>query len=107
MADICRQLKTSMIYTAHCLQATNIQAIGDDGFEMRHIMFPSGHQNESYVRSYNKDFPSIQKTPKYVQLYQDNRCFVPSHKFTSGLTGLFSILLLRIALSSLVTTSNK
>ncbi|XP_041372867.1 uncharacterized protein LOC121386133 [Gigantopelta aegis] len=49
MADISRQSKTNTVCTAHCLRATSIQAMSDAGFEMRHIMFMSGHRSESAV----------------------------------------------------------
>ncbi|XP_053389264.1 uncharacterized protein LOC128552260 [Mercenaria mercenaria] len=44
---------SSVIYTAHCLRATATQGLDDAGFELRHIMFMTGHRNEASVRSYN------------------------------------------------------
>lgn len=61
MADICRNSKCSTSYTAHCLRATAIQAMNDAGFELRHIMFMSGHKNESSVRSYTRECSTNQK----------------------------------------------
>ena len=55
MADISKNAGCSQIYTAHCLRATAIQALNDAGFELRHIMYMSGHKNESSVRSYNRE----------------------------------------------------
>ena len=61
MSDISRNSGCSQKYTAHCLRATAIQALNDDGFELRHIMFMSGHRNEASVRSYNRDCSDFQK----------------------------------------------
>ena len=51
----------SQKYTAHCLRATSIQAMSDSGHELRHIMFVTGHKNESSIRSYSRECSSDQK----------------------------------------------
>jgi hypothetical protein len=61
MPDISRNAGCSPRYTAHCLRSTAIQALNDRGFELRHIMFMSGHQNEASVRSYNRECSNEQK----------------------------------------------
>ncbi|KAK3089650.1 hypothetical protein FSP39_005342 [Pinctada imbricata] len=61
MPDISRNAGCTRNYTAHCLRATTIQALNDDGFEIRHIMFMSGHRNEASVRSYNRECSTEQK----------------------------------------------
>lgn len=61
MGDISRNAKCTQHYTAHCLRATAIQAMSDAGFELRHIMFMSGHHNESSVRSYSRGCTTGQK----------------------------------------------
>jgi hypothetical protein len=61
MTDLCKQAKCSKIYTAHCLRATAIQAMNDAGHELRHIMFMTGHKNETSIRSYNHHC-SVQRT---------------------------------------------
>ena len=61
MTDLCKQAKCSTIYTAHCLCATAIQAMGDAGYELRHIMFMTGHKNEASIRSYNRHCSVQQK----------------------------------------------
>lgn len=60
MPDISKWANTSR-YTAHCLRATAIQYLNDAGHETRHIMFLSGHRNESSIRSYNRSVSSLQK----------------------------------------------
>ncbi|CAC5370791.1 unnamed protein product [Mytilus coruscus] len=55
MADVSKNASCSVMYTAHCLRATAIQAMSDAGFEIRHIMYMSGHRNEASVRSYSRD----------------------------------------------------
>ncbi|XP_076078837.1 uncharacterized protein LOC143048853 [Mytilus galloprovincialis] len=61
MGDISRNAGCSRLYTAHCFRATAIQAMNDAGFEPRHIMYMSGHKNESSVRSYNRGCSVLQK----------------------------------------------
>lgn len=61
MSDISKKAVCSKVYTAHSLRATAIQALSDAGFELRHIMFMSGHKNESSVRSYSRDCSLEQK----------------------------------------------
>lgn len=61
MSDVSRNSGCLKLYTAHCLRATAIQAMNDAGFELRHIMYMSGHKNESSVRSYNRDCSTNQK----------------------------------------------
>ena len=63
MADISKNEKCTTNYTPHCLRATAIQCMNDAGFEIRHIMYMSGHKNESSVRSYNRDCSTDQKRP--------------------------------------------
>ncbi|CAC5386248.1 unnamed protein product [Mytilus coruscus] len=50
MADVSKNASCSVMYTAHCLRATAIQAMSDAGFEIRHIMYMSGHRNEASVQ---------------------------------------------------------
>ena len=54
MSDISKNSKYSKSYTAHCLCATAIQGMSNAGFQLRHIMYMSGHKNESTVRNYNR-----------------------------------------------------
>lgn len=61
LPDICKQSGCSKRYTSHCLRATAIQAMSDEGFKTRQIMYMSGHRNEASIRSYNKDYSSDQK----------------------------------------------
>ncbi|CAG2236436.1 unnamed protein product [Mytilus edulis] len=61
MGDISMNAGCSRLYTAHCLRATAIQGMNDAGFELRHIMYMSGHKNESSVKSYNCGCSKVQK----------------------------------------------
>lgn len=61
LPDISKQAGCSQRYTAHCLRATAIQSLSNAGFETRQIMYMSGHRNEASVRSYARDFTTIQK----------------------------------------------
>ncbi|KAK3102382.1 hypothetical protein FSP39_010963 [Pinctada imbricata] len=61
LPDICKAAGTSKRYTSHSLRATAIQCLNDAGMEARHIMYMSGHRNESSIRSYNRNVSSGQK----------------------------------------------
>ncbi|XP_062590519.1 uncharacterized protein LOC134252097 [Saccostrea cucullata] len=64
MSEICKLAQTSKIYTPHCLRATAMQHMNNAGHETRHIMFMSGHRNESSIRSYNRHCSTQQKKKK-------------------------------------------
>ncbi|KAK3104431.1 hypothetical protein FSP39_001869 [Pinctada imbricata] len=78
MADISRNAKCLINYTAHCLRSTAIQALNDEGFEQRHIMYMSGHRNEASVRSYNRDCSTDQKQNLSLALAKVARPSIPS-----------------------------
>ena len=61
MADISKGSGLSKIYTPHCLRATAIQAMNDNGFSSRHIMFMSGHRCEESLKPYTRNPSSKQK----------------------------------------------
>ncbi len=61
LADISKHASCSRQYTSHCLRATAIQTLSDAGFELRHIMYMSGHKNESSIRSYSRECSTQQK----------------------------------------------
>ncbi|XP_033730755.1 uncharacterized protein LOC117320207 [Pecten maximus] len=61
MADISKNAICSNTYTAHCLRATSISKLSEADVELRHIMYYSGHRNESSIRSYSRDCSANQK----------------------------------------------
>lgn len=61
MKDISKADGLSQIFTGHCLRATAIQHLNDEGYEARHIMYMSDHKNEGSLRSYNRKVSSAQK----------------------------------------------
>ncbi|XP_069131278.1 uncharacterized protein [Argopecten irradians] len=61
LADICKSAGVDKKYTPHCLRATAIQFLNDQGHETRHIMFMSSHKNESSLRSYTRNLSTCQK----------------------------------------------
>lgn len=61
MADICKAGQTTGWYTAHSLNATSIQALNNQGFEARHIMFMPGHRSEASLKSYSRTPSMMQK----------------------------------------------
>ena len=52
MKEISLRAKLSKIYTNHSVRATSVTILDECGFEARHIMYVSRHQNESIIRSY-------------------------------------------------------
>lgn len=54
MAKVSEEAKLSKRYTNHCIRATCITNLDENGIETRHIMEISGHKSESSVRSYTK-----------------------------------------------------
>lgn len=54
MPKLSEQAKLSKRYTNHCIRATCITNLDENGIETRHIMGLSGHKSESAVRSYTK-----------------------------------------------------
>ncbi|XP_033753923.1 uncharacterized protein LOC117337183 [Pecten maximus] len=61
LSDICVAAKVVKKYTPHCLRATAIQFLNDEGYEARHIMYMSDHKCESSLRSYNRNVATHQK----------------------------------------------
>lgn len=61
MSDICKSSKCMNTYTPHCLRATSITAMSDQGFESRQIMYMSGHRCEASLKTYNRHLSDEQK----------------------------------------------
>jgi integrase len=49
LKTLSQELELSKMYTNHCLRATTITLLDENGFEARHIMSISGHKSESVV----------------------------------------------------------
>jgi integrase len=54
LKTLSQELELSKMYTNHCLRATTITLLDENGFEARHIMSLSGHKSESSIRSYSR-----------------------------------------------------
>ena len=54
MKTISMEAKLSEVYTNHCIRATAITILDQNGVEARHIMTVSGHRSENSIRSYCK-----------------------------------------------------
>ena len=57
MKEISKNAKLSMIYTNHCIRASVVTNLDEDGFKARDIMATTGHKSESSIRSYAKKCP--------------------------------------------------
>ena len=60
MKELSKAANLSQVYTNHCIRATAITLLSDDGLSNRHIMTLSGHRNENSLTSYNAR-PSSQR----------------------------------------------
>ncbi len=54
-------LQLSHHYTNHCIRATGMTLLNEQGFEARHICAMSSHKNESMIRSYAVQCPNHKK----------------------------------------------
>lgn len=54
MKTISSDAGLSQIYTNHCIRATCITTLDNNGFEARHIMSITGHKSETSIRAYSK-----------------------------------------------------
>ena len=61
MSNILKSAHLSKNYTNHCVRATCITVLSESGFEARHIVTISGHNNEQSVQNYVRDTSNAQK----------------------------------------------
>lgn len=61
MKTISKRLNLSQVYTNHCIRATCVNILAENGVEARNIMRITGHRCESSLRSYNHDASDSQK----------------------------------------------
>lgn len=61
MPNISERLQLSMRYTNHCVRATTVTVLSNNGVEAREIMRITGHKAESSLRSYHTDSTDKQK----------------------------------------------
>lgn len=54
MKTISSDAGLSQVYTNHCIRATCITTLDNNGFEARHIMSITGHKSETSIRAYSK-----------------------------------------------------
>lgn len=54
MKELSELAQLSKTYTNHCLRATTITLLDQNGFEARHIMSISGHKSEGRIRNNSK-----------------------------------------------------
>ena len=57
MKILSQKAKLSKIYTNHCIRATVITNLDEEGFEARDIMATTGHKSEASIRSYASKCP--------------------------------------------------
>ena len=57
MKILSEKAKLSQVYTNHCIRATVVTNLDQQGFEARDIMATTGHKSESSIRSYASKCP--------------------------------------------------
>ena len=90
MKTISLEAGLSQLYTNHCIRATCVTTLDDNGFEARHIMSVTGHKSESSIRAYTKTklgtkrkmanaliAPTIKKSPPTDQSFQTATTPIP------------------------------
>ena len=61
MKRISEQAGLSQMYTNHCIRATVITSLDQQGFEARHIRAISGHKSDETIKSYSVRCPDKKK----------------------------------------------
>ena len=69
MSDVCKLAKCAKTCTPHCLRATAITTMSDEGFEARQVMYMSGHmQVRKSSKNLQQSCPPIKRNP-WVRVY--------------------------------------
>ena len=61
MGVLSDELKLLFHYTNHCIRATGMTLLNNQGFEARHICAVSSHKNEAIIRNYTVHCPDTKK----------------------------------------------
>ena len=85
MKILSERAKLSRIYTNHCIRASVVTKLDEEGFEARHIMVVSSHKSENSIKNYASKCPEIKKKQMFDALAkpfapttnQQNNCNVP------------------------------
>ena len=57
MKNLSKNVELSRIYTNHCIHASVVTSLDEQGFEARHIMATTGHKSENSIKSYASKCP--------------------------------------------------
>ena len=57
MKNLSTKAKLSRIYTNHCIRASVVTSLDEQGFEARQIMATTGHKSENSIKSYASRCP--------------------------------------------------
>ena len=68
MKNLSQKAKLSQIYTNHCIRATVVTNLDEEGFEARHIMVISSHKSENSIKSYSSKCPENKKKQMFDAL---------------------------------------
>ena len=61
MKKLSKKAELSKVYTNHCIRATTVTKLNEQGFEARDIMATTGHKCESSIRSYATKCPTTKR----------------------------------------------
>ena len=76
MKTLSEHAKLSKIYTNHCIRASVVTKLDEEGFEARHIMVVSSHKSENSIKSYSSKCPEKKKKQMFDALAKP---FAPSN----------------------------
>ena len=80
MSSLSKMLHLSQPYTNHCIHATGMTLLNEQGFEAHHICALSSHKNESTVCNYTVRCPEPKKRQMYDTLAQAITAPAPPQK---------------------------
>ena len=68
MKLLSERAKLSRIYTNHCIRASVVTKLDQEGFEVRHIMVVNSHKSENSIKSYASKCPENKKEQMFDAL---------------------------------------
>ena len=68
MKTLSERAKLAVSYTNHCIRATVVTKLDQEGFEARHIMVVSSHKSENSLKSYASKCPDNKKQQMFDAL---------------------------------------
>ena len=74
MKELSQNEELSNIYTNHCICASIVSTLDEEGYEARHIMHVTSHKSEESLKSYGAKCPQKKKAAIFDTLAQKVPC---------------------------------